>query len=216
MKKSFLVSNSLLISGVVLILIGILAVSVGESFFKYLLQFAGGLILLSGLVMFVVNLVSKKQMAKVEKVVMLVLFAFAMLCGCFIFFYAESLINFLAVVFGCLILLSSIMMIIVNLKYRPKQSKASLAYLLISVAILIAVAVMGYIFITDPSFGVNVIAISLGVVMIVLGLLLVLESFIVHKAIKLKNELLEEEQRRIEFANAEDAQIVEDSNAENK
>ena len=82
------------------------------------------------------------------------------------------------------------MMIILTLVYREKKSKLSLVYLIASVVVLVAVGILGFMFIRDPEFGNKVMAIVLGILMILLGLLFLFESFMVRKVIKFFNENL--------------------------
>ena len=103
------------------------------------------------------------------------------------------------------------MMIILTLVYREKKSKLSTVYLISSIVVLLAVGILGFLFIRDPEFGNKVMAIALGVLMILLGLLLLFESFMVRKVIKLFNEnlLTEGQNAEVETVEAE-AEVIDD------
>ncbi len=212
MKKSLFVANSMTISGIVLALIGVVAVVCGESFFKHLIQIAGGAIALMSLFMLVMRIAkSKDGDSKLEKSLMITMFAFALIGGVLLFCFAEELTRIFAIILGAIILLGAVMMIILTLVYREKESKLSLVYLISSIVVLLAVGILGFLFIRDPEFGNKVMAIALGVLMILLGLLLLFESFMVRKVIKLFNEnlLTDGQNDEVETVEAE-AEIVEE------
>lgn len=212
MKKSLFVANSMTISGVVLALIGVVAVVCGESFFEHLIQIAGGAIALMSLFMLVMRIAkSKDGDSKLEKSLMIIMFAFALIGGVLLFCFAEELTRIFAIILGAIILLGAVMMIILTLVYREKESKLSLVYLISSIVVLLAVGILGFLFIRDPEFGNKVMAIALGILMILLGLLLLFESFMVRKVIKLFNEnlLTDGQNAEVETVEAE-AEIVEE------
>ena len=99
--------------------------------------------------------------------------------------------------------------------YREKGSKLSLVYLISSIVVLIAVGILGFLFIRDPEFGNKVMAIVLGILMILLGLLLLFESFMVRKVIKLFNDnlLTDGQNAEVETVEAEAEVIDEDKPA---
>ena len=142
---------------------------------------------------------------------MIIMFAFALIGGVLLFCFAEELTRIFAIILGAIILLGAVMMIILTLVYREKGSKLSLVYLISSIVVLVAVGILGFLFIRDPEFGNKVMAIALGVLMILLGLLLLFESFMVRKVIKLFNEnlLTDGQNAEVETVDAE-AEIVEE------
>ncbi|MBO7571620.1 MAG: DUF308 domain-containing protein [Bacteroidales bacterium] len=212
MKKSLFVANSMTISGIVLAIIGVVAIVCGEDFFEHLIQIAGGAIALMSLFMLVMRIVkSKDGDSKLEKTLMIVMFAFALIGGVLLFCFAAQLTRIFAIILGAIILLFAVGMLIVTLVYREKKSKLSLVYLISSLLVLIAVAVLGYMFIRDPEFGNKVMAIALGVLMILLGLVLLFESFMVRKVIKLFNENLLTDGQNVEVETVEaEAEVVEE------
>ena len=212
MKKSLFVANSMTISGIVIAIIGVVAIVCGEDFFEHLIQIAGGAIALMSLFMLVMRIAkSKDGDSKLEKSLMIIMFAFALIGGVLLFCFAAELTRIFAIILGAIILLAAVFMIIITLVYREKGSKLSLVYLISSLVVLIAVAVLGYMFIRDPEFGNKVMAVTLGVIMILLGLLLLFESFLVRKVIKLFNQnlLTDGQKQEVETVEA-DAEIVED------
>lgn len=212
MKKSLFVANSMTISGIVLAIIGVVAIVCGEDFFEHLIQIAGGAIALMSLFMLVMRIAkSKDGDSKLEKSLMIIMFAFALIGGVLLFCFAEELTRIFAIILGAIILLGAVMMIILTLVYREKESKLSLVYLISSIVVLLAVGILGFMFIRDPEFGNKVMAIALGVLMILLGLLLLFESFMVRKVIKLFNEnlLTDGQNAEVETVEAE-AEIVEE------
>ena len=191
MKKSLFVANSMTITGVVLALIGVVAIVCGENFFEHLIQITGGAIALMSLFMLVMRIAkSKDGDSKLEKSLMITMFAFALIGGVLLFCFAGQLTRIFAIILGAIILLGAVMVIILTLVYREKNSKLSLVYLIASIAVLVAVGVLGFMFIRDPEFGNKIMAIVLGVLMILLGLLFLFESFMVRKVIKFFNENL--------------------------
>ena len=212
MKKSLFVANSMTISGVVLAIIGVVAIVCGEDFFEHLIQIAGGAIALMSLFMLVMRIAkSKDGDSKLEKSLMIIMFAFALIGGVLLFCFAEELTRIFAIILGAIILLGAVMMIILTLVYREKESKLSLVYLISSIVVLLAVGILGFLFIRDPEFGNKVMAIALGILMILLGLLLLFESFMVRKVIKLFNEnlLTDGQNAEVETVEAE-AEVVEE------
>ena len=212
MKKSLFVANSMTISGVVLAIIGVVAIVCGEDFFEHLIQIAGGAIALMSLFMLVMRIAkSKDGDSKLEKSLMIIMFAFALIGGVLLFCFAEELTRIFAIILGAIILLGAVMMIILTLVYREKESKLSLVYLISSIVVLLAVGILGFMFIRDPEFGNKVMAIALGILMILLGLLLLFESFMVRKVIKLFNEnlLTDGQNAEVETVEAE-AEVVEE------
>ena len=212
MKKSLFVANSMTISGIVLALIGVVAIVCGENFFEHLIQIAGGAIALMSLFMLVMRIAkSKDGDSKLEKSLMIIMFAFALIGGVLLFCFAEELTRIFAIILGAIILLGAVMMIILTLVYREKKSKLSTVYLISSIVVLLAVGILGFLFIRDPEFGNKVMAIALGVLMILLGLLLLFESFMVRKVIKLFNEnlLTEGQNAEVETVEAE-AEVIDD------
>ena len=216
MKKSLFVSNSMTISGIVLAIIGVVAIVCGEDFFEHLIQIAGGAIALMSLFMLVMRIAkSKDGDSKLEKSLMIIMFAFALIGGVLLFCFAEQLTRIFAIILGAIILLGAVMMIILTLMYREKGSKLSLVYLISSIVVLIAVGILGFLFIRDPEFGNKVMAIVLGILMILLGLLLLFESFMVRKVIKLFNDnlLTDGQNAEVETVEAEAEVIDEDKPA---
>ena len=216
MKKSLFVANSMTISGIVLALIGVVAIVCGENFFEHLIQIAGGAIALMSLFMLVMRIAkSKDGDSKLEKSLMIIMFAFALIGGVLLFCFAEQLTRIFAIILGAIILLGAVMMIILTLMYREKGSKLSLVYLISSIVVLIAVGILGFLFIRDPEFGNKVMAIVLGILMILLGLLLLFESFMVRKVIKLFNDNLitDGQNAEVETVEAEAEVIDEDKPA---
>ncbi len=212
MKKSLFVANSMTISGIVLAIIGVVAIVCGEDFFEHLIQIAGGAIALMSLFMLVMRIAkSKDGDSKLEKSLMIIMFAFALIGGVLLFCFAEQLTRIFAIILGAIILLGAVMMIILTLMYREKGSKLSLVYLISSIVVLIAVGILGFLFIRDPEFGNKVMAIVLGILMILLGLLLLFESFMVRKVIKLFNEnmLTDGQNSEVETVEAE-AEVIDD------
>lgn len=195
----------MLTTSIVLVLIGVMAIICGEEFFTYMLQIIGALITVSGLAMLIVRFAKKTTDSTFQKVVMASLFVCSMVCGVLIFYFAEELSRLFAIVIGAIVLLGAIMMIIINLAYHVKDSKSSRVYLILTIVILLACAAVGVMFIKNPDFGSKVMAITLGALMIALGLLFCLESFKVRKSIKEfnKNEELPEA--------VEDAEIIEET-----
>lgn len=191
MKKSLFVANSMTITGIVLAFIGVMAIVCGESFFMHLIQISGGAIAVMSLVMLILRIAKKNNAdSKLEKSIMIIMFAFALIGGVLLFCFAEQLTRIFAIILGAIILLGAVMMIIITLVYREKKSKISMVYLISSLVVLIAVAILGFMFIRDPEFGNKLMAIILGVLMILLGLLFIFEAFLVRKAIKLFNDNL--------------------------
>ena len=216
MKKSLFVANSMTISGIVLAIIGVVAIVCGEDFFEHLIQIAGGAIALMSLFMLVIKKKkSKDGDSKLEKSLMIIMFAFALIGGVLLFCFAEQLTRIFAIILGAIILLGAVMMIILTLMYREKGSKLSLVYLISSIVVLIAVGILGFLFIRDPEFGNKVMAIVLGILMILLGLLLLFESFMVRKVIKLFNDnlLTDGQNAEVETVEAEAEVIDEDKPA---
>lgn len=216
MKKSLFVANSMTISGIVLAIIGVVAIVCGEDFFEHLIQIAGGAIALMSLFMLVMRIAkSKDGDSKLEKSLMIIMFAFALIGGVLLFCFAEQLTRIFAIILGAIILLGAVMMIILTLMYREKDSKLSLVYLISSIVVLIAVGILGFLFIRDPEFGNKVMAIVLGILMILLGLLLLFESFMVRKVIKLFNDnlLTDGQNAEVETVEAEAEVIDEDKPA---
>ncbi|MBQ2573226.1 MAG: DUF308 domain-containing protein, partial [Bacteroidales bacterium] len=216
MKKSLFVANSMTISGIVLAIIGVVAIVCGEDFFEHLIQIAGGAIALMSLFMLVMRIAkSKDGDSKLEKSLMIIMFAFALIGGVLLFCFAEQLTRIFAIILGAIILLGAVMMIILTLMYREKGSKLSLVYLISSIVVLIAVGILGFLFIRDPEFGNKVMAIVLGILMILLGLLLLFESFMVRKVIKLFNDnlLTDGQNAEVETVEAEAEVIDEDKPA---
>ncbi len=216
MKKSLFVANSMTISGIVLAIIGVVAIVCGEDFFEHLIQIAGGAIALMSLFMLVMRIAkSKDGDSKLEKSLMIIMFAFALIGGVLLFCFAEQLTRIFAIILGAIILLGAVMMIILTLMYREKGSKLSLVYLISSIVVLIAVGILGFLFIRDPEFGNKVMAIVLGILMILLGLLLLFESFMVRKVIKLFNDnlLIDGQNAEVETVEAEAEVIDEDKPA---
>ncbi len=216
MKKSLFVANSMTISGIVLAIIGVVAIVCGEDFFEHLIQIAGGAIALMSLFMLVMRIAkSKDGDSKLEKSLMIIMFAFALIGGVLLFCFAEQLTRIFAVILGAIILLGAVMMIILTLMYREKGSKLSVVYLISSIVVLIAVGILGFLFIRDPEFGNKVMAIVLGILMILLGLLLLFESFMVRKVIKLFNDnlLTDGQNAEVETVEAEAEVIDEDKPA---
>ena len=216
MKKSLFVANSMTISGIVLAIIGVVAIVCGEDFFEHLIQIAGGAIALMSLFMLVMSIEkSKDGDSKLEKSLMIIMFAFALIGGVLLFCFAEQLTRIFAIILGAIILLGAVMMIILTLMYREKGSKLSLVYLISSIVVLIAVGILGFLFIRDPEFGNKVMAIVLGILMILLGLLLLFESFMVRKVIKLFNDnlLTDGQNAEVETVEAEAEVIDEDKPA---
>lgn len=216
MKKSLFVANSMTISGIVLAIIGVVAIVCGEDFFEHLIQIAGGAIALMSLFMLVMRIAkSKDGDSKLEKSLMIIMFAFAFIGGVLLFCFAEQLTRIFAIILGAIILLGAVMMIILTLMYREKGSKLSLVYLISSIVVLIAVGILGFLFIRDPEFGNKVMAIVLGILMILLGLLLLFESFMVRKVIKLFNDnlLTDGQNAEVETVEAEAEVIDEDKPA---
>lgn len=216
MKKSLFVANSMTISGIVLAIIGVVAIVCGEDFFEHLIQIAGGAIAIMSLFMLVMRIAkSKDGDSKLEKSLMIIMFAFALIGGVLLFCFAEQLTRIFAIILGAIILLGAVMMIILTLMYREKGSKLSLVYLISSIVVLIAVGILGFLFIRDPEFGNKVMAIVLGILMILLGLLLLFESFMVRKVIKLFNDnlLTDGQNAEVETVEAEAEVIDEDKPA---
>ena len=216
MKKSLFVANSMTISGIVLAIIGVVAIVCGEDFFEHLIQIAGGAIALMSLFMLVMRIAkSKDGDSKLEKSLMIIMFAFALIGGVLLFCFAEQLTRIFAIILGAIILLGAVMMIILTLMYREKGSKLSLVYLISSIVVLIAVGILGFLFIRDPEFGNKVMAIVLGILMILLGLFLLFESFMVRKVIKLFNDnlLTDGQNAEVETVEAEAEVIDEDKPA---
>ncbi len=212
MKKSFFLANSMLTSSIVLLLIGIMAIIIGENFFSYLLKIAGGIIALSGVALMIVRFAKKNSDSKFEKVVMFSMIVCAILCGGLIYYFAEELTNIFAIILGAIILLGAIMMIIINLTYHTKESKVSRVYLISSIVVLVACAILGVVFIKNPEMGNKIMAIILGILMILLGVLFLFESFKVRKAIKKHNALIVEAIRNnVENENIEEAEIIEET-----
>ena len=212
MKKSLFVANSMTISGIVLAIIGVVAIVCGEDFFEHLIQIAGGAIALMSLFMLVMRIAkSKDGDSKLEKSLMIIMFAFALIGGVLLFCFAEQLTRIFAIILGAIILLGAVMMIILTLVYCEKKSKLSTVYLISSIVVLLAVGILGFLFIRDPEFGNKVMAIALGVLMILLGLLLLFESFMVRKVIKLFNDnlLTEGQNAEVETVEAE-AEVIDD------
>lgn len=210
------VANSMTITGIVLALIGVVAIVCGENFFEHLIQIAGGAIALMSLFMLVMRIAkSKDGDSKLEKSLMIIMFAFALIGGVLLFCFAEQLTRIFAIILGAIILLGAVMMIILTLMYREKGSKLSLVYLISSIVVLIAVGILGFLFIRDPEFGNKVMAIVLGILMILLGLLLLFESFMVRKVIKLFNDnlLTDGQNAEVETVEAEAEVIDEDKPA---
>ena len=204
------------ITGIVLALIGVVAIVCGENFFEHLIQIAGGAIALMSLFMLVMRIAkSKDGDSKLEKSLMIIMFAFALIGGVLLFCFAEQLTRIFAIILGAIILLGAVMMIILTLMYREKGSKLSLVYLISSIVVLIAVGILGFLFIRDPEFGNKVRAIVLGILMILLGLLLLFESFMVRKVIKLFNDnlLTDGQNAEVETVEAEAEVIDEDKPA---
>ena len=213
MKKSLFVANSMTISGIVLAIIGVVAIVCGEDFFEHLIQIAGGAIALMSLFMLVMRIAkSKDGDSKLEKSLMIIMFAFALIGGVLLFCFAEQLTRIFAIILGAIILLGAVMMIILSLMYREKDSKLSLVYLISSIVVLIAVGILGFLFIRDPEFGNKVMAIVLGILMILLGLLLLFESFMVRKVIKLFNDnlLTDGQNAEVETVEAE-AEVIDEN-----
>ncbi|MBO4875327.1 MAG: DUF308 domain-containing protein [Bacteroidales bacterium] len=213
MKKSLFVANSMTISGIVLAIIGVVAIVCGEDFFEHLIQIAGGAIALMSLFMLVMRIAkSKDGDSKLEKSLMIIMFAFALIGGVLLFCFAEQLTRIFAIILGAIILLGAVMMIILTLMYREKGSKLSLVYLISSIVVLIAVGILGFLFIRDPEFGNKVMAIVLGILMILLGLLLLFESFMVRKVIKLFNDnlLTDGQNAEVETVEAE-AEVIDEN-----
>lgn len=205
MKKSFFASNSMLTAGIVLLLIGVLAIILGESFFGYLLRIAGGLIAVSALAMIIVRFVKKSGEPLAMKIVMTSMMVCAMVGGVLVFCFADELVKIFAIILGVIILLGAIAMIVTNLRYHTNGSTVSRIYLIFSILVLLACAALGVVFIKNPDFGNRMMAILLGILMILLGVLFCLESFKVRKSIKefnSKEELPEA---------VEDAQIIEET-----
>ena len=213
MKKSLFVANSMTITGIVLAIIGVVAIVCGEDFFEHLIQIAGGAIALMSLFMLVMRIAkSKDGDSKLEKSLMIIMFAFALIGGVLLFCFAEQLTRIFAIILGAIILLGAVMMIILTLMYREKGSKLSLVYLISSIVVLIAVGILGFLFIRDPEFGNKVMAIVLGILMILLGLLLLFESFMVRKVIKLFNDnlLTDGQNAEVETVEAE-AEVIDEN-----
>lgn len=201
------------ISGIVLAIIGVVAIVCGEDFFEHLIQIAGGAIALMSLFMLVMRIAkSKDGDSKLEKSLMIIMFAFALIGGVLLFCFAEQLTRIFAIILGAIILLGAVMMIILTLMYREKGSKLSLVYLISSIVVLIAVGILGFLFIRDPEFGNKVMAIVLGILMILLGLLLLFESFMVRKVIKLFNDnlLTDGQNTEVETVEAE-AEVIDEN-----
>lgn len=213
MKKSLFVANSMTISGIVLAIIGVVAIVCGEDFFEHLIQIAGGAIALMSLFMLVMRIAkSKDGDSKLEKSLMIIMFAFALIGGVLLFCFAEQLTRIFAIILGAIILLGAVMMIILTLMYREKGSKLSLVYLISSIVVLIAVGILGFLFIRDPEFGNKVMAIVLGILMILLGLLLLFESFMVRKVIKLFNDNLITDGQNAEVETVEaEAEVIDEN-----
>ena len=213
MKKSLFVANSMTITGIVLAIIGVVAIVCGEDFFEHLIQIAGGAIALMSLFMLVMRIAkSKDGDSKLEKSLMIIMFAFALIGGVLLFCFAEQLTRIFAIILGAIILLGAVMMIILTLMYREKGSKLSLVYLISSIVVLIAVGILGFLFIRDPEFGNKVMAIVLGILMILLGLLLLFESFMVRKVIKLFNDNLITDGQNAEVETVEaEAEVIDEN-----
>ena len=200
------------ITGIVLALIGVVAIVCGENFFEHLIQIAGGAIALMSLFMLVMRIAkSKDGDSKLEKSLMIIMFAFALIGGVLLFCFAAQLTRIFAIILGAIILLGAVMMIILTLVYREKGSKLSMVYLISSIVVLVAVGILGFMFIRDPEFGNKVMAIVLGILMILLGLLFLFESFMVRKVIKFfNNNLLSEGQNaEVETIDAE-AEVIDE------
>ena len=200
------------ITGIVLALIGVVAIVCGENFFEHLIQIAGGAIALMSLFMLVMRIAkSKDGDSKLEKSLMIIMFAFALIGGVLLFCFAAQLTRIFAIILGAIILLGAVMMIILTLVYREKGSKLSMVYLISSIVVLVAVGILGFMFIRDPEFGNKVMAIVLGILMILLGLLFLFESFMVRKVIKFfNNNLLTEGQNaEVETIEAE-AEVIDE------
>ena len=213
MKKSLFVANSMTITGIVLALIGVVAIVCGENFFEHLIQIAGGAIALMSLFMLVMRIAKRKDGdSKLEKSLMIIMFAFALIGGVLLFCFAEQLTRIFAIILGVIILLGAVMMIILTLMYREKKSKLSLTYLISSIVVIIAAGVIGFLFIKDPYGANKTLAIILGVIMVILGLLLLLESFMVRKVIKLFNENLLTGSQNVEVETVEaEAEVIDDT-----
>ena len=212
MKKSLFVANSMTITGIVIAAIGVVAIVCGENFFKLLIQITGGAIALMGLFMLIMRIAKRNTDSKLEKTLMIIMFACAMIGGVLIFYYAETLEWLFTVVFGVIILLTAIAMLIITLSYREKKSKLSLTYLISSIVVIIAAGVIGFLFIKDPYGANKTLAIILGVIMVILGLLLLLESFMVRKVIKLFNENLLTGSQNVEVETVEaEAEVIDDT-----
>ena len=211
MKKSLFVANSMVISGVVLAIIGVFAIVCAESFFPLVIQIAGGAIALMSLFMLVMRIIKRNTGSKLEFAVMLAMFSFALIGGILLICFAEPLTRIFAVIIGAVILLSAVAMLILTLVYREKNSVQSWIYLIASLVVIIAVGIIGYMFIANQEFANKLMATVLGVIMILLGLLFLFESFMVRKVIKLFNENILTEGRNdvAETVDAE-AEVVEE------
>ena len=178
------------ITGIVIAAIGVVAIMCGENFFKLLIQITGGAIALMSLFMLILRVAKRNVDSKLEKTLVIIMFAFALVGGILILCFAEELVHLLAIILGVVILLTAIAMLIITVSYREKGSKLSMVYLILSLLVIIATSIIGYLIISKPEVVGNTMAIILGVIMILLGLLFLFESFMVRKVIKMFNERL--------------------------
>lgn len=211
MKKSFLIANSMLTTGIVLALIGVMAIICGEDFFGYLLKMSGAIIAVASLALLIVRLAKRNTDSTFQRVVMILMVACTLVCGSLIFYFAEELTHLFVIIIGALILLGAIMMIIINLAYHTSASKVSRVYLILSIIVLVACALLGVIFIKNPDLGNLVMAVVLGALMIFLGALFVLESFKVRKSIKdFNKKILQSSKAQADGITIDDAEIIEE------
>ena len=211
MKKSYFVANSMLTTGIVMLLIGALAIVCGENIFDYMLQIIGAVIAAASLALLIVYFMMKNTHSTFVKTLVVIASVFLITDGVLVYCYAKELVDIFAIIIGALILLGSIMMIILNLAYHTDSSKVSRIYLVMSILILIACAVAGVIFIKNPEIEKKIIAITLGINMLVLGLLFFCESIIVYKYIRKFNKKIEQNLNNPKNEEVVDAEVIEET-----
>ena len=189
---------------------------IGKDFYTYLIQIVGVAVAAVSLTMLIMRLVKENKVSKLENAMLITMFSCALVGGILLIVFASSIVNFL-VILGAFVFLCSILMIIVNLKYRESRSKVSIAYLIATIVVLISAVVLVVLFFTNIAKVTEVIAIIFGLLMLVQGIVFVLESFTVRSFMKAKeNGTLGQKEKAEAEANIEEAKVIEEESVKEK
>lgn len=176
----------MLVIGLVLLIVAVFSfISRGE-FFDTLLKCIGGAIGLVGVASLIYRIIRKSDSAFFKS---MHIFAAVLniVLGILLIYFAAELATAFTIACGVVIVVGAIFLIITNFKYYT-SSKVTLAYLIIAVLVLLA----GILFIFKPDMIKDSMAIVFGVIAALCGLLFVLQSFRVRKAIKTFNKTVED------------------------